>query len=69
VAALVSLGLGPAVAGITPLALLVVASSLTVFVFKYLERRIFARSPTQCWPPEELEAVYQVEDPEAVIEG
>jgi hypothetical protein len=68
-AALVSLGLGPAVAGVTPLALLVVASSLTVFVFKYLERRIFARSPTQCWPPEELEPVYQVEDPEAVIEG
>jgi len=68
-AALVSLGMGPAVAGVTPLTLLAVASSLTVFVFKYLERRIFARSPRQCWPPDELEAVYQTDDPEAVIEG
>jgi len=69
--AIAGMALGPALAGILPLlALLALTSPLTVFVLKYLERRVFARNPEECWPPDEPEAVYQADDsPDAVSGG
>jgi hypothetical protein len=68
-AALGGMALGPALASILPLlALLALASPLTVFVLKYLERRIFARKPEECWPLDELGALYQA-DEEGALES
>ena len=61
-AAQVGMVLGPGPATLVLLALLALASPLTVFVLKYLERRVFARNPEDCWPPDELGAVYQTDD-------
>ena len=61
--AMAGVALGPVFAGLLPLlALLALASPLTVFVLKYLERRVFARNPEECWPLDELGAVYQADD-------
>jgi hypothetical protein len=61
--------LGPGPATLALLALLALASPLTVFVLKYLERRVFARRPEECWPPDELGVVCQADDPEAAVGG
>ena len=57
--ALACLAWGPGPASGVLLGLLTLASPLTLFVLKYLERRVFARSPEECWPPDEVGVVYQ----------
>jgi hypothetical protein len=55
------MALGPAV-GFLLVLLLALASPVTLFVLKYLEKRVFARSPEECWPPEEVGLVCQTDD-------
>src|SRR5262249_58165331 len=68
-AAQAGMALGPGPATLALLGLLALASPLTVFVLKYLERRVFARRPEECWPPDELGVVCQADDAEAAVDG
>ncbi len=60
--ALAGMAFGPAPTGFALLGLLALASPGTMFLLKYLERRVFARTPEECWPPDEQGDLYQVDD-------
>jgi hypothetical protein len=62
-AALAATAFGPpGLVGLALLGLFTLASPVTLFVLKYLEQQVFARSPEECWPLDDLGEVYQADD-------
>jgi hypothetical protein len=65
--AVVAGGRGSALLGLAILGFLGVASPATMFVLKYLDDRVFARAPGDCWPPDEFGSVVQADERSAAL--